>query len=116
MPNPSKRTRDRLGDAVLALLRDHGLDAHCNPPAGNLDVGDLRFTDRERRHGRGGVARPRRRSDLAGGMNELAVETAYADAAVRGAGGEAPVAPDGPCLCGDGAGGLTAALVAPEEA
>ena len=113
MPNPSKRRgtdwemRCSPCCATTALTRPQ-------PAARNLDVGDLRFTDRVRRHGRGGV-QATKAIDLAGGMNELAVETARADAAVRGAGGEAPVAPTGRAYAVMELADF-AALVAPEEA
>lgn len=80
MTNKPRRVGTDWEMRVLALLRVHGIDAHRNPPAGNLDVGDLRFTDRD---GDAVVVecKATKAIDLAGGMNELAVETARADAA-----------------------------------
>ena len=80
MANPSKRKGTDWEMRVLALLHDHDIPAHRNPPAGNLDVGDLRLVDRD---GDPVVVecKATKAIDLAGGMNELAVEVARADAA-----------------------------------
>ena len=47
MTNPARKKGTAWEMRVLAYLRDRGVDARRNPPAGRLDVGDISFTDRD---------------------------------------------------------------------
>ena len=79
MANPSKAKGTDWEMRVLRFLASYGLDVQRMPPAGSLDVGDLQLTDKD--SDRWVLeCKATKGLDLAGAMNELAVEQKRAGA------------------------------------